>query len=357
MQHLINKTNLRETKWHQDSPPELAENQVRLALEAFALTANNVTYATFGGPPMHYWDFFPCSVPQYGRVPVWGFARIIASEHEGLEVGRRVYGYFPMSSTLDVQPARLSAQGFVDGSPHRQALSMIYNTYVFTDADPAYDGAYEAEQMLFRPLYLTGWMICDSLMQGEALPDTVILSSASSKTALATAHGLHRRGITTIGLSSAANADFVSTSGLYSQVLTYDELSGLPDRGAIAYVDFVGRPSLTKTIHQTCGPALQRSLMIGATDWEADRQPVSDLPGPVPEFFFVPAYAAERTKQMPKGALESAMLKDLLAFYPISRTLVSAETIHGENAISQAWINLVNGQIDPRRGLICQLQG
>ena len=41
-------------------------------IDAFALTANNVTYAAFGGPPMNYWHFFPADDPAYGRVPVWG---------------------------------------------------------------------------------------------------------------------------------------------------------------------------------------------------------------------------------------------------------------------------------------------
>ena len=36
----------------------LADGELRLRIERFALTANNITYAAFG-EAMRYWDFFP----------------------------------------------------------------------------------------------------------------------------------------------------------------------------------------------------------------------------------------------------------------------------------------------------------
>ena len=52
-QHQISKSNLRETQWVDQPASDLADGDVRLSLDAFALKANNVTYAAFGGPPMH----------------------------------------------------------------------------------------------------------------------------------------------------------------------------------------------------------------------------------------------------------------------------------------------------------------
>lgn len=353
-QHWISKTDLRTTKWVSADDP-LGEGEVRLSIDAFALTANNVTYAAFGEAPLFYWNFFPTTDPAFGRVPVWGFATVSASNVEGIEIGRRVYGYFPISDSLIVQPARLSDRGFMDGAAHRKELSAIYNTYVFTDTDPAYVADAEAEQMLFRPLYMTGWMICDSLTNTESPPESVILSSASSKTALATAHGLHRRGIETIGLTSAGNVAFVEASGLYSNVLTYDQVEALAPSGPAAYVDFVGRPGLTVAIHKACGDKMARSMMIGVTDWESDRTPPADLTGPVPEFFFVPDYAATRSKEFGPGELDQKTQADLVSFYPVSKSFVTPETIKGTEAISAAWRDTVDGKISPKRGLICSL--
>lgn len=352
-QHVIDKADLRTTNWVSNESEELAPNAVRLAISAFALTANNVTYAAFGEPPMSYWDFFPSGDETLGRVPVWGFATVEESNVEGIEIGKKYYGYYPISDNFDVTPGKVSERGFLDISPHRSHLSPIYNTYVACDADPSYNPVFEAQQMLFRPLYTTGWMITDCLMQGEPVPQTVVISSASSKTALATAHGAREKGMTCIGLTSAGNAEFVRKSGLYNEVLTYDQISKLKPDQDMAFVDFLGRADVTKQVHETCGSALVRSLVIGVTDWEAERRPQTDLPGPAPELFFVPTYAANRAKSLPAGELERRTSEDLVSFYPVSTAFVTPEFITGADAISKAWLDTVDAKVSPSRGLIC----
>ena len=353
-QHLITKADLRATNWTDADSPALADGEARLRLDAFALTANNVTYAAFGGPPMHYWNFFPAGDDAQGRVPVWGFATVAESKADGVAEGQRVYGYFPISEELIVSPMRVSERGFMDAAPHRQGLAPIYNSYAFTNTDPAYVEGTEPEQMLFRPLYLTGWMICDSLMNEGEPPAAAIISSASSKTAIATAHGLQRRGVKTVGLTSPRNVEFVKQSGLYDEVLTYDTVESYTANGKTAYVDFVGRPALTHQVHVTCGDNLVRSMLIGATDWEDERAPMADLPGPTPTLFFVPDYAANRAKQFAPGELDGMTGKDLVAFYPISRQFVTPTEVSGLDAISQAWRDTIDANVPADKGLICR---
>ncbi len=353
-QHLISKSNLRATQWIDNAPTALADGDVRLRLDAFALTANNVTYAAFGGPPMQYWNFFPSGDEAQGRVPVWGFATVTESKAAGVAAGQRVYGYFPISEELVVSPIRVSDRGFMDGAAHRQGLAPIYNSYSFTTTDPAYVEGAEPEQMLFRPLYLTGWMICDFLMEADPRPDVAIVSSASSKTAIAAAHSLQRRGVRTVGLTSPRNVDFVTKSGLYDEVLTYDQVGQYKSTGTAAYVDFVGRPELTKAVHEACGDSLAHSMVIGATDWETDRVPTANLPGPTPTLFFVPDYAANRAKQLPPGELDKRTGTDLVAFYPVSRSFVTPKPVKGAEAIAQAWIDTVEANVPADQGLVCE---
>ncbi len=352
-QHLITKTNLRETSWEDQETAPLEAGQARLKLDAFALTANNVTYAAFGGPPMHYWNFFPSGADAHGRVPVWGFATVAESTTDGVNAGQRVYGYFPISENLVVSPMRVSERGFMDGAAHRQGLAPIYNSYAFTETDPAYVEGTEPEQMLFRPLYLTGWMICDFLMEADPVPEVAIISSASSKTAIAAAHSLQRRGVRTIGLTSPRNVDFVKATELYDEVLTYDDAGTYSGDGTAAYVDFVGRPDLTKTVHVACGDKLAHSMVIGVTDWEASRVPSADLPGPTPTLFFVPDYAANRAKQLPPGELDKRTGADLVAFYPVSRKFVTPKALSGTDAIAKAWLDTVDAKVPADEGLVC----
>jgi len=101
----------------------LGDGEVRLAIESFSVTANNVTYAVVGDG-FKYWDFFPA--PEgFGIVPMWGHARVTESRHPDIAVGERVYGYLPMASHLDVLPGRVSAGGFMDMAAHRMPMSPV----------------------------------------------------------------------------------------------------------------------------------------------------------------------------------------------------------------------------------------
>ena len=349
---LIRRDDLRDVQWAERPSAPLAPGQARLKVEAFALTANNVTYAAFG-EAMKYWDFFPANDPAFGRVPVWGFATVEASNAKGVEVGQRVYGYLPISDRFDVQPVNVSPASFIDGVAHRQAMAPIYNTYIFTAADPSYDAAFEAQQMLFRPLFTTGWMIDDTLMEtGDPIPETVVISSASSKTALALAHCLKQRGsVDTVALTSGSNKAFVESTGLYGRVRTYDDVDRLHARGLTAYVDFLGRPTLTADVHNALKDRLVRSLVIGVTDWEGNRAPVA-LPDPQPEFFFVPTYAAERARELGPDELNARLGQSLAGFYRASSDFVTPTHTSGHEAIARAWQETLDAKVSPASGLI-----
>ena len=109
---------------HSNETSPLLEGQVRLAVDTFALTANNITYALVGDD-MQYWNFFPGDEDGFGRVPVWGFANIVESRCEGLELGERIYGFLPISTDFIATPVSVSASGFVDGADHRCTRSII----------------------------------------------------------------------------------------------------------------------------------------------------------------------------------------------------------------------------------------
>ena len=83
---LVSRKDIRETRIEDSEPPALEPGQALLEVDSFGLTANNVTYAVFGDV-MNYWDFFPAE-DGWGRVPMWGFAEVEASEADGLEAGR-----------------------------------------------------------------------------------------------------------------------------------------------------------------------------------------------------------------------------------------------------------------------------
>lgn len=124
----------------------IAEGEALLAIRHVALTTNNITYAAFGDA-IQYWNFFPTGQAEWGYMPVWGFADVVSSTVDGIEVGQRFYGYFPIASHLRMQPVRVSERGFYDGTAHRQSLTSAYDQYTRCSADLVYRESDEALQM------------------------------------------------------------------------------------------------------------------------------------------------------------------------------------------------------------------
>lgn len=350
----IRKDDIRKTRVFEAPDTELAPGAARLKLELFALTSNNITYAAIGGGRLGYWDFFPAEDPAWGRTPVWGFATVEASKAEGVEVGRRVYGYFPMAESLDVLPVKVRPEVFIDSAASRKGKAVFYNQYRFTDSDPGYDPDHEAEQTLFRPLYATGWLVADCVAETPASPETVLISSASSKTAFATAHQSRARGLTVVGLTSARNLAFVEGTGLYEKVVVYEALAELDVASPAVFVDYLGRRPFTAELHAHLGDALVRSLVIGLSDWEAANAERSPVVGPRPEMFFAPQYIADRAKAVGPSFVDG-MNDALRAFYPLSRSFVTARHRTGAQAISETWKTLVEGEAAPADGHVLSL--
>ena len=76
----VDRSDSTKTRIQAEPSAALAPGCVRFHIDRFAVTANNVTYATIGHT-LGYWDFFPTGDPQWGRVPAMGFGEVVASEH------------------------------------------------------------------------------------------------------------------------------------------------------------------------------------------------------------------------------------------------------------------------------------
>lgn len=354
----VRKDKLSETRLVQAQSVPLAQGQVRLRVEHFALTANNITYAAFG-QAMNYWQFYPTGQADWGIVPVWGFATVIESLHPDVQIGERVYGYFPMADSVMLEPVRLAPSGFSDGAAHRQTLHEVYNGYQRCAVDPLYRADTEEVQALLRPLFTTSWLIDDFLHDNAFFgADTLLLSSASSKTAYGTAHALGKRdGLTLIGLTSAANKAFCESLGCYSRVLAYEELEQLDAQARCLLVDFAGNAGLRRSIH-TRFVNLAYSCSVGGTHIE-NLGGSKGLPGPKPALFFAPTQVAKRRSDWGEEVFEQRLAQAWHEF--------SAHALHahppwllpkmqsGPQAVQAAYAQLLKGQLDPRVGLMLSL--
>ena len=330
----------------------VADGDVQLHVERFGISANNVTYAAMGDA-LRYWTFFPASGEGWGRVPVWGFGDVVASAVEGVAVGERFYGYFPMSSYVTMRP-RPGGPGFADVAEHRAELPAVYNQYLRTPPD----ATHLDETLLLRPLYGTSFLLEDFLRSGGDLgPTTLVLASASSKTAYGLAFLLARASDAprVVGLTSPGNREFVASLGVYDDVLAYDDAGGLGQGDApLVFVDMAGDAAVRAGVHEAAGERLQRSVLVGVTHWDAP-QVDGDLPGPKPEFFFAPAHLEALTAQIGSAELQRRLgeaWQDLLGQLGDWMEVVHHE---GTDALEGLWRAFADGDVDPRRGHVVRL--
>jgi hypothetical protein len=351
---LVKRGDLRECRIAESDPPDLESGQALLRVEAFGLTANNVTYAVFG-EAMSYWDYFPAE-DGWGRVPMWGFAVVERSEAEGVEPGTRVYGYLPPSSHLVVTPVDADASGFVDGAPHRAALPSAYHRYLATGSDLFYRADTEAIQMLLRPLFFTSFLIDDQLDdEGLATSGPVAISSASSKTAIAAAFLLgQREGVELVGLTSPRSAEFVEGLGIYGSTVTYDAIESL-ERRPSSFVDIAGDGAVRHAVHSHYGDDLLYSMTVGVTHWEELGSGGDGLPGPTPIFFFAPDVVVKRSQDWGRAGLEQRVAD---AWHPFCEWIGGRlETIegHGFEAVQSAYLDVLEGWVEPKNAHVLTL--
>ena len=368
----IARNDLQRTQFKDDpdapAARPLADGEARLAIDHFALTANNITYAAFGDA-MKYWQFFPAADAAWGCLPVWGFATVTESRAEGVAVGRRVWGYFPAGSYVVVQPVKVREGSFADGAPHRQDLAAAYQHCVFCDKDPGWQPQLEGLQAVLRPLFVTSFLIDDFLADNQFFgAQQLLLSSASSKTAYGTAFCLAlRRGAPgaarVVGLTSSANKAFTQALGCFDAVHGYDDLAALDPTVPTVYVDFAGNAALRHSVHEHFGEALKYSSSIGGTHVSALGSG-RGLPGPRPTLFFAPAQIKKRSAPAPEGwgrdLLEQRIAAAWTAFIArVERAddpWLQIVNRSGADATEAAYRALLDGRADAREGLMLRLR-
>ncbi len=354
---VVARDNLEQSKLIETQLPDgatLPDGALLVRVDRFAFTANNITYAVLGDE-LKYWQLFPAP-PGFGNIPVWGFGEVIASNHPGVAEGERLFGYFPMATHLVIEATGVMGRALRDGAAHRQDVAPVYNAYARITGDPAFAGRQGDYQALLRPLFMLSFLVDDYLAENDFYgARTVLLSSASSKTAFGLAHLLHGRAdIKVIGLTSATNADFVNSLGCYHEVVTYDRVTSLPSNSPAAFVDMAGNSGLREQLHRHFGDQMKYSGRIGLTH-RASSPDEPELPGARPKWFFAPDQIRKRAKEWGPGGVDKRFGATWAGFAPtLDRRLKLVEG-RGPAAVTQVYLDTLQGRIPPEQGHMLSL--
>ncbi len=348
----LNRKDLHDSRIVNGEPPPLADGEALLRIESFGLTANNITYAVFGDA-MNYWDFFPASDPGWGKLNVWGYAHVEESRNSGVPEGMRVYGYLPCASHLVVVPARINEKGFVDAAPHRANLPSAYQGYRDIETDPGLFGRPRGRAHPVLPALL-------HVVPHRRFPRRRELLRRRHDRHLqrVVQDGDHRRlparqarRHQCRGLTSEGNREFVDGLNIYDSVCLYDAISELPGERAV-YVDISGDGAVRTDVHAHYGDRLAHSSTVGATHWTQIAQGAGELAGPRPTFFFAPDRITKRGNDWGTAELDRKVAESWAPFAQWAAGWLRIERISTEDDIQRAYLELLDGKVDPASGIV-----
>lgn len=301
----VDKTNLSNLTTTTTAAPLDLDGRVLVRIARFGLTANNITYGVVGDR-IGYWQFFPTADAARGVIPVWGIGIVEQSGVDGIAVGERLYGYWPMASHAILSPTRVDDMRFFDGSPHRADLAAVYNRYLRLSHDPLDDPATDDMRMVLWPLYATSFCLYDFALAADWYgAEQVLIVSASSKTGIGTGYAFKTdpNAPRLVGLTSPGNKAQVENLQLYDQVLTYDEIETALANVPTLIIDMSGSGSVISRLHQRLNDNMRFTSHVGLTHY-SDAGMGAGYIRERSEMFFAPGHIAKRNADWGKGEFE-----------------------------------------------------
>ncbi len=227
-----------------------------------------------------------------------------------------------------------------------------------------YGAGQESLIALLRPLFITSFLIDDFLADnGFFGARTVVIASASSKTAYGLAFCLaRRRGVAgapaTIGLTSPRNEAFVRSLGCYDDVVVYGDVAKMAADDTAVYVDMSGDAALRAAVHGRWNDRLVYSCSVGGTHWQA-LGGGKGLPGPRPVLFFAPAQAKKRLADWGALGLQERLAAAWSLFIERAtdarRPWLRVVSGQGRDAVLAAYEALIDGRVPAEEGWILGL--
>ncbi|MEW9921850.1 DUF2855 family protein [Marimonas sp. MJW-29] len=350
---LVDQQKITKTTPDEVADRALEPGEARLALESFALTANNVTYAA-SGFAIGYWKFFPTGVEGQGLVPVWGVAKLVESRADDLTEGTRLYGFYPMAESLIITPEVSSRGNVTDVAAHRKDLPAVYNSYI-----PVGDTTPEQDHLraLLQPLLATSYLLADWLEDNGIFgAEQVIVGSASSKTGLGLCKYLAEnagRGFRIVGLTSSRNKAFVERLGACDSVLTYDEIDRIAKVPSV-YVDMAGNAEVKAALHAHLKDQMKHSAAVGISHWDRFN-PAVELEGVKPQFFFAPAQIAKRREDWGPGEIDRRIGEAFMRVASEASGWLDVKVHQGLESALEVYAALASGQANPQEGHVIRI--
>lgn len=261
---------------------DVASAAVTFKIVSASLSANNKFYLDFGEkPPFNFFQTYPVSDAstvvsdgaacegKYVRPPVWGLCEVTASKVADVRVGDVCRAMLPLGTEVTFAKAHVEPK-LGNVVVDRPKTHSAYNTFnpIPSDSVCHPNAPTSGLALTCFPGIITGFGLHFALKHANYYAcDTIVVTSASSKVALAFAVYMQDvAGKKVVGYTSSDNRAFCQSTGLYAQVLSYqDELP--TSLGDVVMVDISGRGDL----YATNKDRVKKLLSIGNASGTADK--------------------------------------------------------------------------------------
>lgn len=356
----VKKSNLGEHRIVTRDAVPLNEGEIRLKVDRFSFTANNMTYAA-AGDFLGYWQFYnpdQNASDDWGIIPVWGMADVVESKNSAVPLGDRIFGYFPPATDAILQPSQVSETAFVDTTSHRQNLPPMYNRYARVLNESGYDKSHEVSRILLMPLYFTSFCLRDQLIEnGFYGAEQIVIISASSKTALGLAHGLaqYDEAPNIVGLTSAHNVNFVNKIGYYNSVIPYASIGQIADKSTVV-VDMAGNAHVQQKLHEILSDKLHYYVSVGLTHLDAvDMSAMGDRDPSRFDNFFVPSYALQRMQELGPAEFDRRVTAYIAAASRDTMQWMTVQERDGLGELAEVYPDFCSGAVSPTTGYVVKM--
>jgi hypothetical protein len=177
--------------------------------------------------------------------------------------------------------------------------------------------------------------------------ESIVLSSASSKTAYGTAFELQRQGRRVVGLTSTRIVAFTEGLGCYDSVVSYDDAATeLSAEVPTLYADFAGDPALAERLRARLH--LVQEVVVGVTHQKVAAFGTQGQTGRTT--FFAPDQMRKRVGDWGREELDRRFAEAWRGFAPAVEGWVDVQEQHGPEALERVWQEVLSGRADPRTG-------
>jgi len=264
-----------------------------------------------------------------------------------------------MALFVVLKPDSLLPYGFSVKRTQLPEDRAVYHQYYYLNRDTFADNLtpkQECLMMLYRPLFLTSFLLEDYLTVTNKTPQ-IVIASASSKTGYSLAYLLkiRNRPVKVIGLTSAKNQKFVQGLKLYDSVIPYTSITSIPQAES-TYIDFSGDRKILHQVYEHLGKQnFKQSIAVGLSHWDSNVS-ASFSDSIKSEVFFAPLWLKKRSAEIGGPAFTESMKTSLGQCIIESDRWTQVIEGSGIDTVKRTYEKVLKGDYLPEDGFVLSFE-